>query len=190
MREECEPLHLIHATSDDSNKQAFELYELMHQTTELDDHGKLLLGGSKAGTSALAQVSIIDQSVEFAQTYSQAESVVAVIHAPKGAYIAVAITMRSEISTAFVIETDHDGNLVQEPIEVTSPALASSDSSLEHTLFSLSFDANGNVVIAIGHKNIKTSSEVVVVNLIDRSIIKRVYIESFLLTGGNNGIAT
>ena len=171
MQEECEPLHLIHAiSSDDSNKQAFELYELMNQTTELD-HGKLLVGGSKAGNSALAQVSIIDQSVEFAQTYSQAGSVVAVIHAPKGAYIAVAITIRSGVSTAFVLETDHDGSLVQEPIEVTSPALASSDSS---TLFSLSFDANGNVVIAIGHKNINTSSEVVVVNLIDRSIIKRV----------------
>ena len=172
MREECEPLHLIHAiSSDDSNKQAFELYELMHQITTELDHGKLLVGGSKAGNSALAQVSIIDQSVEFAQTYSQAESVVAVIHAPKGAYIAVAITIRSGVSTAFVLETDHDGDLVQEPIEVTSPALASSDSS---TLFSLSFDANGNVVIALGHKNITTSSEVVVVNLIDRTIIKRV----------------
>ena len=90
---------------------------------------------------------------------------VAVIRAPAEAassLVALAITITNK---AFVLETDQNGNLLQEPIEVTLPALDSS-ASLEHTFFSLSFDVDGNVVIAMGHDNIDISSEVVVVNLI------------------------
>ena len=138
--------------------------------TSVND-GKLLVGGSKAGSGALAQVSAADHTIEF-------ESVVAAIRAPEEAassLVALGITKTNKI---FLLETGPDGTLLQEPIEITYSALDSSDGgSLEETLFSMSFNEDGNVVIAMGHEDIKISSEVVVVNLIDRMTIERVHDE-------------
>ena len=145
--------------------------------TSVDDT-KLLVGGSKAGSGALAQVSAADHTIDFAQTYSQVESVVAVIRSPEEAASSLVALGITKINKIFLLETGPDGTLLQEPIEITYSALDSSDGgSLEETLFSMSFNEDGNVVIAMGHEDIKISSEVVVVNLIDRMTIERVHDE-------------
>ena len=99
---------------------AFELDDLWPQLSTIDD-GKLYLGGNSAGFAALAQINTFDGRVEFAQTYTQDGSIVAVARAPDSSsalLIALSATITNKISTSFLLEIGHDGSLLQDPIEV------------------------------------------------------------------------
>ena len=77
-----------------------------------------------------------------------------------------------------------DGKLLQDPIELPLDALAGRG-GLHLVRSTLSFNADSNLVITIGHKNLKSSSLLFLIDLKNRSIIREITIPFFALSGPN-----
>lgn len=94
--------------------------------------------------------------------------------------------MKNKILETTIFELGSDGQITLGPIDVPTPLIAGR--GLKDSRFALSFDDNNNVVVAYGHKSIRSYSEVVVVDLSSGSVIKEERIEGFVMTGGQDSV--
>ena len=168
---------------------------MTRQTSSLSpQEDKLVLGGSinqgeLKGYSAIAQVSLDDNTIEFAKHFNFANTISSVAHTDLSSEETQIIAFATKDfigsdSVSFLLRIGAAGQMLKKPIAVPMQAFTGAGAaSLAHS--SLFHDQANQPILAFGHENRMKMAQIATFDLQNGKVVKNWSFEGFLISEGD-----